>query len=214
MKTVFDIETQPLPIDQIAHLCPPFTAPSNYKDADKIAANIAEQRTAWIDRAALSPVTGSICAIGYLTGSVTSIVTIADGLTEKDLIEQFWDIYGTPDTVPTFVGHNIAGFDVPFIIRRSWFHGLRVPMETLFPQGRYLNDRRFVDTMKTFQCGNAREDFISLDRLAKFMGLAGKTEDIGKDFGKILASDANRAIAYLTQDLNSTRAVAERMGIL
>ena len=48
MKHILDIETGPRPLAEIDHLCPTFSAPSNDKDAEKIAANIAEQKTAWI----------------------------------------------------------------------------------------------------------------------------------------------------------------------
>lgn len=214
MKHIIDIETSPRPVADIEHLCPKFSAPANYKDADKIAANIAEQKAAWLERAALSPITGSIVAIGYRSGPITRIVTIKDGMTEADLLNDFWDVFGTDDDMTQFIGHNLHGFDLPFIIRRSWFHGIRVPSSVFENGGRYVNGRRFLDTMKAFQCGNAREDFIGLDRLAKWLGLAGKTDDIGATFAQVLEEDRERAIAYLTRDLELTEAIARRIGIL
>lgn len=212
MKLICDIETGPLPRESIAHLCPKFEAPSNYKDADKIAANIAEQEKAWYGRAALHPMTGYIAAIGICS---------ANGLHEKppigigeeaDVLRWFWNYYSLEGAVTQFIGHNLHGFDIPFIIRRSWAHGIRVPQTVM--SGRYINDRRFVDTMKVFQCGNSSEKFYGLDAVAKFFGLAGKTDPIGATFAEVLASDPKRALAYLEEDLNLTRQVAERMGLV
>ena len=44
MEIVFNIETAGLPKDEILHLMPEFSAPSNYKDAEKIQAYKAKSR--------------------------------------------------------------------------------------------------------------------------------------------------------------------------
>lgn len=222
-RTILDIETEPLPLAEIQHLMPTFSAPSNWKDEAKIAANIEEQRQAWIADAALSPLTGRICAIGYLDATIggteapghvrTEIALDATG--ERDLLASFWESFDTTGELHAYIGHNLHGFDVPYIVRRSWAHGLRIPYSTVFPGGRgYVNDRRFIDTMKAFQCGNSRESFTGLDRCAKFLGLPGKTEDIGAKFGEILRTDHARAIAYLERDLRTTAAIAVVMGLI
>jgi len=209
MKMIFDIETGPLPREKIAHLIPEFTAPSNYKDPDKIAANIAEQQAAWYAKAALHPMTGYVAAIGmYGVGGPLNLVAIE----EDAMIGYFWNIYGAFDDMNQFVGHNIQGFDIPFLICRSWALGIKVPPTVM--SGRYLNDRRFIDTMKAFQCGNHQEKFFGLDAVSKFFGLGGKTDPIGATFAEVLATDRPRALAYLAEDLEITRAVADRMGLL
>jgi DNA polymerase III epsilon subunit-like protein len=210
MQTIIDIETAGLPIEQIDHLAPTFTAPANYKDADKIAANIAEQRMEWFKRAALSPMTGKIVAIGYKVPKQSPVLHVAD---ETELLTEFWRNLQEPNAdVNQFIGHNILGFDIPFIIRRSWANKIRVPATV--QNGRYLNERRFIDTMTAFQCGNRTEKFHSLDTVAKFMGFAGKTEAIGAQFAEILATDPKRALAYLAADLQAVEDIAKRMGLL
>jgi DNA polymerase elongation subunit (family B) len=210
MQTIIDIETEGLPIEQIDHLAPTFTAPSNYKDADKIAASIAEQRADWIKRAALSPLTGKIVAIGYKVPNGHEVLHVAN---EIELLEEFWNDYEEhAEKQGQMIGHNILGFDIPFIIRRSWANKIRVPATV--QNGRYLNERRFIDTMTAFQCGNRTEKFHSLDTVAKFMGFAGKTEAIGAQFAEILATDPKRALAYLAADLQAVEDIAERMGLL
>jgi len=214
MQTIIDIETAGLAVEQIDHLAPTFTAPSNYKDADKIAANIAEQRMEWFKRAALSPMTGKIVAIGYkIPYKVPTQATILHVANEIELLTEFWRDYEEhAKKQGQMIGHNILGFDIPFIIRRSWANKIRVPATV--QNGRYLNERRFIDTMTAFQCGNRTEKFHSLDTVAKFMGFAGKTEAIGAQFAEILATDPKRALAYLAADLQAVEDIAERMGIL
>ena len=207
MQTIIDIETAGQPIEQIDHLAPTFTAPSNYKDADKIAASIAEQRMEWFKRAALSPLTGKIVAIGYKEPNEQPVLHVAD---EAELLTSFWYEYQVDQK--QMIGHNILGFDIPFIIRRSWANKIRVPATV--QNGRYLNGRRFIDTMTAFQCGNRTEKFHSLDTVSKFMGFAGKTEAIGAQFAEILATDPKRALAYLAADLQAVQDIADRMGLL
>ena len=57
---IFDIETGPLPTDVLKNRIPAFKAPGNWKDADKIEANIQEQERKWFDRAALDAQTGQV----------------------------------------------------------------------------------------------------------------------------------------------------------
>jgi hypothetical protein len=208
MTTIIDIETTGLPADKIAHLAPEFTAPANYKDADKIAANIAEQRTEWLKRAALSPLTGKIVAIGFKEPNAKPLI-LTDN--ESYMLRYFWERYNK-DADAKFIGHNILGFDLPFIIRRSWALGVKVPPTV--NSGRYLNDRRFLDTMTTFQCGNRTEKFFGLDTVARFMGFAGKTEKIGADWFAIFQSDPERALDYLKADLQAVEDIALRMGLI
>lgn len=211
MKTIIDIETAGLPADQIAHLAPAFSAPANYKDPEKIAANIAEQRTEWLQRAALSPLTGKIVAIGFKKPKEDPLLMVEDS--ESQMLRYFWMRYeDASDTMSQFIGHNILGFDLPFIIRRSWAHGIPVPPTV--NSGRYLNDRRFIDTMLAFQCGNRTEKFHGLDTVAQFMGFAGKTEKIGADWFAIFQSDPERALNYLKADLQAVEDISERMGLL
>ena len=61
---IFDIETGPLPVAQLVDLMPEFEAPKNFKDPEKIEANLKQQEARWIEKAALSATTGQVLAIG------------------------------------------------------------------------------------------------------------------------------------------------------
>ena len=63
MNIVFNIETAGLPKDEILHLMPEFTAPSNYKDSEKIQAWKAKKQEDWFLDASSSALSGKILAI-------------------------------------------------------------------------------------------------------------------------------------------------------
>lgn len=207
----------------------------NLKDAAKIEAKIAEARAAheaaaanapqilaaaeaahwqsFVNRAALSPVTGQVLAIGYWSKAAgCKIQGQGETLDERQLLANFWQRYrACRSENRRMVGFNIFRFDLPFMARRSWYLGVDVP-DTLTDQtGRYF-DRTFVDLYARWQCGVYGES-IRLDDLARFFGVGGKPDGIcGADFGRLYAEDRTAAIEYLRNDLLITSGCAARMG--
>ncbi len=204
---IYDIETGPRPLTNIEPLCPEFDAPGNYKDPVKIAAYRDEKKKEWLDRAALSAVTGRVLAIGYLVDG--NYYTFASGDEAED-IAAYWDLITDHGAITSrIIGFNSNGFDLPFLVRRSWKLGVRIP-PTLF-RGRYPNDC-FVDLMDIWKCGN-RDQSISLDDLAKYLGVGAKNGS-GKEFAELWETDRATALAYLENDLRLTEKCAERLGVL
>ena len=229
---VFDIETGPLPLEHLQQSMPPFDESEvkvgNLKDPEKISTKIAEARASherdYIERAALSPLTGAILVIGYHSTDTGKTVLDAGehgGGGEAELLSNFWRRYDLcrREKRP-LVGHNIAGFDVPFIVRRSWMLDVPVPA-TVFDRGRYLDGLVFVDTMALWQCGT-RDQWVKLDVLSKAFG--GGEKPVGDDgeqitggqFAELWKNPETRAKAeaYLVNDLQMTATVAGRMGLL
>lgn len=216
-----DIETGPLPEAELRASLPPFDESEvkvgNLKDPDKIAAKIAEAKAAhereYFDRAALRAETGRVVAIGV--GCDVNAPFIAgvgeDSLpSEVSLLEWWWETFvNYADEGRQFVGFNLFGFDIPFLLRRSWLHGIDVPRAVFAPGGRYLNDRCFIDLYQIWQAGS-RQDSISLDRLSKFLGVGEKNGN-GADFHKLWESDRAAARAYLANDLAMTMRCASRL---
>lgn len=205
---IFDIETGPLPIEQLIEQRPEFEAPSNYGNHVKIEAYIKKQEEKWLEKAALNAATGQILAIGILgvDGDDQNLSIIDQHeYSERDLLIHFWDMV-TTSQITKWIGFNIFGFDLPFLFRRSLVHGVTPS----FPirNNRYW-DHRFIDLMDVYTCGN-RDQRISLDNLAKMVGLEGKSGS-GADFEKWFYSDPNRARAYLTKDLELTADIASKM---
>jgi len=203
---IIDCETSPISRPLLDLIQPEFKAPAGYRDPEKITAHIQAQKEDWIKDAALSPLTGRILCIGIIDGTGFGYIGDDD---EAVLLKRFWakmaqdDYYQWP-----VVGFNIEHFDMPFIIRRSFKHGI-IPSTQVF-RGRYL-DNRFVDLMKLWQCGDYRE-FISLDRLAKFLGVGEKTGS-GADFAGLWEVNRDSALEYLKNDLFLTQKCANRMGV-
>lgn len=142
-RLFFDIETQANP-ENLA-LMPEPKAPGNLKDPAKIAAAIEEKRAELIEMAALDPDYGKVLSIGYSCGYGTQnqIVVHAVGevyfaeingngevdefsYTEKDLISGFWKFFA--ECNGCCIGYNILGFDLPYLMARSMYLGVKVPL--------------------------------------------------------------------------------------
>jgi hypothetical protein len=209
-QIVFDIETGPLPAAEILAMLPEFDPAEvkvgNLKDAEKIAAKIAEAKANHLadftERAALSPVTGRVLAIGLLAGQTFSFIGHDD---EAQLLRDFW---ATSEGVE-LIGFNCIPFDLPFLIRRSWKLGVQVPSH--IRHGRYFADT-ITDLRVEWQLGN-REFRGGLDYVARFLGVGEKTGS-GKDFAATWETDRHAALKYLEHDCRLTLAVAERMGVI
>ncbi len=128
---------------------------------------------------------------------------MSHGIDEVVHLEWFWAMY-EQHQLQSFCGFNIFNFDLPFLIRRSWKLGVKIP--TGVREGRYWG-RFFIDLMDVWTLGN-REQRASLDAVSKHLGLGGKTGN-GADFAKLYATDQAAALAYLKNDLELTAKVAE-----
>jgi hypothetical protein len=202
---VFDIETGPLPAEQLAAIKPQFVANKTLKDPEKIAADLAAKEADWLERAALDATTGMVLAIGATNG--LSSTTVWYEKSEAENIADFWawlePILQLNERVAGFCIHR---FDLPFLVRRSWI--LKVPVPWNIKQGRYFNTN-LIDLAEVWKMNNY-DQTISLDTLAKSLGVGTKNGD-GKDFAKLLAEDRDAAIKYLINDLALTRACADRL---
>lgn len=185
---------------------------------------LADHRNAFKERAALDPKTGRVLAIGY--GFVypkkleykygfceLSIEETPESwdAAERWLLDDFWARIETSGPSIKWIGHNIFGFDLPFLMARSWKHGIEVP-PSLREKSRYWHPR-FRDTMDTWRAGRPGV-FVKLDHLARFFGVGQKTEGVsGADFARLWEEDRSKAIEYLRNDLAMSHRVAERMGL-
>lgn len=156
-------------------------------------------------RAALDATTGQVLAIGLKSERGAMIL---DSINEDALLTQFWEKAAKCEaTGRSLVGHNVLNFDLPFLARRSWMRGIDFTMP-----------RNCVkDTMKVWGC-NCYGDTISLDRLARALGLPGKMEGVsGADFARLWNGELHEqelARKYLLTDLEVTWTVANRLGVM
>ncbi len=177
----------------------------------------------FVQRAALDPTTGTVLAIGYLSvkpeGGQAVLTDLVGGNGEGDderheihLLEDFWEQYRVKGSKGRhFVGCNSHGFDLPFLIRRSWMLGVAVPPTVR--RGRYF-DSVFIDIREQWLCGQPWGNCqSSLDHIAKALDV-GEKNGSGEQFAELLAIDRDAAREYLVNDLQLTADCAVRMGIV
>jgi len=185
----------------------------------------AEQHFAdFKSKAALDATTGRVVAIGYQAAD-SGKVAISDGKgDEATILAEFWGKYqkcrqqaGSPRKM---VGSNIFGFDLPFLIRRSWMNGVDVPASVVVNR-RYF-DQLFVDLREVWLLGQRWGDCgSSLDTMARALGVGEKRDGVngvkGTDFARLwngTAEERALAVAYLKNDLELTAGVAKRLGVV
>jgi len=206
---VFDIETGPAPADVIDRHMPEIEAPANYKDPVKIEAYKAEQREKYVQKAALSPLTGRVLAIGaWADGIYHRFICDETEGAEAECIRWFW---GLVSTRTVLVGFNSNGFDLPFLFRRSWALGIPAPKGRL--------DRQFrpevsvhVDLLDLWRLGD-RHLFISLDAVSRYLGIGEKSGE-GELFYQVLRAFPEEAEAYLKNDVRLTFELAKRLEVI
>jgi len=225
-------------LEDLGPFDPNSVAVGNLKDPEKIKAKIetkrrdhqiaieelakkraAAERDFWasiLDKAALSPVTGRVLAIGYFHSGQYAVDEI-DGLGECELLKRFWQRYKTGYRV---TGWNIAGFDVPFLLARSAYYGLPIP-KGLFARGKWLSDQ-FVDLQQIF--GKMYDPWkqsvgsYKAKNVARFFGVYKRAEDSidGADFWRYYGTPSTRQVAldYLQHDVIEEALIANRLGVL
>lgn len=208
---VIDCETSALPDKQLNLVKPTFEADKRLTDPEKIKASIAEKEAAWLERAALSPLTGRILAIGLLDTyeklDASEAVQILVG-PEKDILEGVWYAWAAGSR---FAGFNVKEFDFRFMEIRSRI--LNVPVPDDLHEGRYWNKR--IICLQELFCAYSRDvSGFSLDAICRACGLGQKPEGVtGKDFAKLFETDREKALEYLRNDLLLTQKLAQRLGI-
>lgn len=203
MDIVFNIETAGLPKDEILHLMPEFSAPSNYKDEEKIQAWKVKKQEEWFLDASSSALSGKILAIA-IQEPFKNASFFADE-NEKNLLQAFWDYYRNHCTC-RFVGFGCNSFAIPFLVRRSWVNRVAVP--NIF-RGRFLNGN-FTDLMQVWGCGTSER--TTLANLAKFFGL--KYEPIATPLEAMWRISRKTALKEMERDVLAIRYIGEVMGVV
>jgi hypothetical protein len=135
---------------------------------------------------------------------------------EAAILSAFWSRYiDCQRSSRQLIGWNIYGFDLAFLVQRSWRLGVDVPSSAFNFRGRWFNwdEKVFFDLMLLFGCGGK---FISLDSAAKHFGLPGKNGE-GKEFARLwrgTEEEREQARAYLVNDLEMPWVAAQRMGVV
>lgn len=184
--------------------------PGNIKKPESIAQWLEENGDAAADEAvaktSFDPAHGHICCIGFAVGNKPAEYyearSIAD---ERAQLESFFA--SLPDMgLVRFVGHNVSGFDLRFIICRSIVLGVEIP--TIIPRDIKPWSQDIFDTMVAW--AGARGT-IGQDRLCEALGLPGKGDFDGSMVAEAWANGEHEKIAsYCLQDVETVRAIHRR----
>jgi 3'-5' exonuclease len=221
MRLVFDLETLPTTDpEQIADIHAKVKPPANYKKAETIATWLKEEGEAAkadaVARTALDGTYGRIAVIGYAFDDepARAIYTMDERTTIDlfflDVSNRLRNIHYDKEVKPvTVIGHNITGFDIPFLRKRCMVHGIHRPV--WMPWYDRYNVRQLFDTLLAWD--SDREKRISLDRLCKVFNVPTSKDGMdGSMVGKAWEEGRFQEVAdYCIKDVNATRECYRRM---
>ena len=150
---------------------------------------------------------GRICCIGVIKEDERGIMQkeVFSG-TEKEILTKFWQVAAG---VHRFIGHNIWGFDLPFIYKRSVIHNVKPRLDISF--ARYRNTPIY-DTLQEWELWNFGKS-QKLDTLAKVLGLPSSKDDMDGSMVWQSYKDGrlDEICKYCMKDVELTRKVYYKM---
>lgn len=216
MIVFLDIETLPCSDpDLIADLTINIKPPATMKKFDTIQKWEQEERPQAvadaIARTSLDGAYGRICVIGWAIDDHDPLAIVAND--EREVIATFYrEIEQTINPMdghshgPTWVGHNIIGFDLPFLRKRSVIHSILPPSQLLHAMSARPWTPGVEDTMLMWDAD--RDKRIGLDRLCKVLSIPSPKQD-GIDGSKVAelfaAGSYERLGEYCCADIEATR---------
>jgi predicted PolB exonuclease-like 3'-5' exonuclease len=199
----FDIETSVNP--EAVALLPDPSAPANYKDADKISQYITEKKAEQLAQAPLDADLGKVIAISLQRGLENAVEVRLTGdeetRTEPELIRWFWDAFASCEG--RCCGYNIIGFDLPYLLRRSFDLGISVPLQ---PQLARFRSEPTIDLMAIlYNWGTAR----GLKWVCKRYGIENPLPEL--DGSKVAEMERETLRKYAANDVHLVIELYKRM---
>lgn len=212
MQNIYlDLETIPSQSpDYRAKVRAGIAPPGNIKKPESIQAWLDENAESATDEAvsatSFDPAFGHICTIGFAIGDdevrALSATTIAG---EKSIVEKFFDALPKMG-MACFIGHNVAGFDLRFILCRAIVLGVRIP--SIIPRDIKPWSQDIFDTMTAWA---GLRKTISLDKLCEALGIEGKGDFNGSMVAQAWAKGEHAKIAeYCKSDVEKVRLIHKR----
>ena len=223
MMLYVDIETLPSADPEfIAQASANVTAPAQYKKPESIAEWLRENKEQAVkdvvSKTSFDGLYGSIACICYAfdDGAVHQVNCIKG---EEQMLRDFYfsvsqvssvQYVGGFGSLPLVVcGHNIAGFDLPFLKHRSIIHGVKPPLSMLKAMNAKPWDGCIADTMLMWSSDSQKR--VSMDKLCKAFGLAGKGDFDGSMVADTWPTDPHKVIEYCKDDVRRTREIYKRL---
>lgn len=219
----FDIETLPCNDESvIADIAKTITPPGNIKLAESIAKwhaeNGAQALADAVSKTSFDGLYGRIACIAWAFDDGDIHCTSATA-SEAEAITEFYSAInneleiacrgGSTSTPLQVCGHNIAGFDLPFLKARSTILGIRPPSGLLRAMKAKPWDDCILDTMLLWD--NRSDKRVSMDKLCKVFGMEGKGDFDGSMVAETWPVDPHRVVDYCKDDVERTRQIYKRI---
>ena len=205
----FVIDCETIGIPNAADYLEPVTAPSNYKKPEAIAAYIAEETPKQLERASLDIDLAQIICLGIQTPDGNTLVYRGDKVTEVEMLTWLWEMWNAhPWDERIFVTFNGTSYDVPLLLRRSLYLGIKAPII----QCDRFKHPQIVDLMTSLNYGDIKKTHGLQFYLQRF-GYPGGGQDVsGKDIAALHAAGDWDAIAeHCRADVDGTAWLARRI---
>jgi hypothetical protein len=214
MILTFDIET--LPTDDasvIAEFEKGIKPPATHKKQETIDAWMLENKESAlkevVGKTSFDGMHGRVACIAW---SIDDEPVFASGAehTESETIKLLYAFIEAEchDEVK-FCGHNLAGFDLPFLKHRSIILGIKPPKSLLQAMNAKPWDSCIADTMLMWSSDSQKR--ASMDKLCKAFGIQGKDGFDGSMVAETWPVDPQKVIEYCKDDVRRTRAIYKRI---
>ena len=214
LKLTFDIETLPTnDAEIISAFEATITAPGQYKKPESIAewmeANKDQALKELVAKTSFDGLYGRIACIAWQIEDQECFSTLATD-DEATSIRRFYNAIEDCKFELSYCGHNIAGFDLPFLKHRSMILNIKPPADIRRAMNAKPWDGCISDTM--IMWSPDREKRVSLDKLCRAFGIDGKGDFDGSMVAETWPIDPQKVIDYCKDDVRSrTREVYKRM---
>jgi predicted PolB exonuclease-like 3'-5' exonuclease len=212
---VLDLESHAIP-DAATYLTEPVEAPSNYTKPEAIAAYVAKAKQAQLDKAALDIDLARIVCFGMLEGggdgAIVETACLKDEVMERTMLGSFFTRFTSHNTAdwPILVTFNGLGFDLPLLLRRALYLGVKAPNIQI---DRFKHPH-VIDLMDLLSYSGKMKPH-SLSFYCSRFGIQVDDENTGKDIAALIAADNWHAVeCHCASDVQATYALAKRMGVL
>jgi hypothetical protein len=206
---VFDLESAPL--EDVVQYLDVVTAAKNLKDPEKIAADIKARTEERESLCGLDYNTARIVCLGTWTSGQPRVEALKCEADEREAIRAFW----VEASGRRLVGFRCRDFDLPMLIQRSRYLGLKAPDIDL---GRYSRANRVIDLYDVLTFQDSQRQFAmrrTLHAFCKRFGLYVEDGTTGADIRALVAVENwGAVVAHCLSDVVLTRALGERLGVL
>jgi uncharacterized protein YprB with RNaseH-like and TPR domain len=211
MNVYIDIETLPADWTEaeiLAHA--EAHVPSNYTKAESRAKWVEEHGYELHRRTSLDGLHARVLCIGIALGEDDPVDVIYSPTADvHDLADTLYD-HLEQVAHPVYVGHNVAGFDLPMLRRLAWRAGHK-RLARMFPSR--PRSPQVIDTQELWSGTDLSRPRVKLSALAKFFDAGDKGEglDGSQVYDAWLRGEHERIAAYCRQDVELVRNLVEAM---